>query len=89
MPDISEYLDFRWYDQVWYKEDAGLGETKIGRLLGPTHRFGSLMRYWILPASGIPVSQTRVQRIMYLETCIDANKSIFEVFDDAIQEQFH
>ena len=26
-PDMLEYLDFGWYDQVWYKEDAGLGET--------------------------------------------------------------
>ena len=44
-PDILEYLDFGWYDQVWYKEDSGLGETKIGRFLGPSHRFGSLMIY--------------------------------------------
>ena len=29
-PDFLEYLCFGWYDQVWYKEDAGLGETKIG-----------------------------------------------------------
>ena len=28
-PVISDYLDFGWYDRVWYKEDAGLGETKI------------------------------------------------------------
>ena len=23
-PDISQYLDFDFYDQVWFKEDAGL-----------------------------------------------------------------
>ena len=84
-----EYLDFGWYDQVWYNEDAGLGESKIGQLLGPSHRVGSLMSYWILPASYIPVSQTTLQYITYLETCTDANKSRFKVFDDAIQEQFH
>ena len=28
-PDISEYLGFGWYDRVWYKEDAGLGEIKL------------------------------------------------------------
>ena len=32
--DISKYLDFGWYDRVWYKEDAGLGETKLGQFLG-------------------------------------------------------
>ena len=88
-PDISEYLDFGWYDRVWFKEDAGLGETKIGRFLGPSHRVGSLMSYWVLPASGIPVSRTTVQRITYLETCTDANIARFKTFDDAIQERFH
>ena len=89
IPDILECLYFGWYDQVWYKVDAGLGETKIGRFIGPYHRVGSLMSYWILPDSSISVSQTTVQRIRYLETCTDANKSILEVFYDAIQERFH
>ena len=31
--EISEYLYFGWYDRVWYKEDAGLGETKLERFL--------------------------------------------------------
>ena len=30
-----------------------------------------------------------MQRITYLETCTDANKSRFKVFDDATQERFH
>ena len=30
-----------------------------------------------------------MQRITYLETCTDANKSRFKVFDDAIKEQFN
>ena len=69
--------------------DAGLGETKIGRYLGPSHQAVSLMSYWILPASGIPVSQTTIQRITYLETCTDAKKSRFKVFDGSIQKRFH
>jgi hypothetical protein len=40
--DISEYLDFGFYDHV-YKENAGLGETLIGRWLGVSHRVGGLM----------------------------------------------
>ena len=47
------------------------------------------MSYWVLPASVIPVSRTMVQCITYLETCTNANKSIFKVFYDAIQELFH
>ena len=33
-PDISEYLDFSFYDWCWYNDNAGLGETKLGRWLG-------------------------------------------------------
>jgi hypothetical protein len=36
--DISEYLDFGFYDWVWYRENAGLGITKIGRWLGVSHQ---------------------------------------------------
>ena len=32
--DISEYLDFGFYDWCWYHEIAGLGPTKLGRWLG-------------------------------------------------------
>ena len=30
LPDIAELLDFAFYDQCWYKENDGLGETRIG-----------------------------------------------------------
>ena len=28
--DIPEYLDFGFYDWLWYIENVGLGETKLG-----------------------------------------------------------
>ena len=28
-PDISEYLDFGFWDHVWYKDDGGLSERKL------------------------------------------------------------
>ena len=46
--DIYEYLDFGFYDQVWYHENAGLGERLPGCWLGVSHRVGILMSYWIL-----------------------------------------
>ena len=66
--DISQYLDFGFYNRVWLKEDAGLGETKLGRFLEVYHHIGSLMRYWVLTASGIPMSITNVQRVTNLES---------------------
>jgi hypothetical protein len=65
--DISEYLDFGFYDHVSYKENAGLGDTCIGRWLGVSHRVGSLMSYWIMTKRGTVISRTTVQRVTSLE----------------------
>jgi hypothetical protein len=43
MQDISEYLDFGFYDRIWFLENAGLGERKLGYWLGVSYRIGSLM----------------------------------------------
>ena len=47
------------------------------------------MSYCILPEIGILVSRTTVQRVTYLETCTDASKQRFEVYDKSIKERFH
>ena len=39
-PDISEYLDFTFYDWVTYRANDGLGELSIGQWLGVSHKFG-------------------------------------------------
>ena len=36
-PNISEYLDFGFYNWVWYKDNTGLGEHCIGQWLGIAH----------------------------------------------------
>ena len=51
-PDISEYLDFGFYDHVSYKKIVGLEMTDIGRWLGVYHSIGGLMSYWILTQKG-------------------------------------
>ena len=59
--DISEYLGFGFYDWVIFKDDAELEEVHIGKFIGMHYDVGSLVPYWILPTSGIPVSRTLVQ----------------------------
>ena len=46
--DISEYLEFDFYDRVWFKQDDGDGENKLGRWLGVAYSYGSLMNYWVI-----------------------------------------
>lgn len=87
-PDISEYLDFGFYDWVWFKRDAGIGEIEIGKWLGVSKSTGSLMSYYVLPITGVPVSRTTVQRVTELEKQTEANQQRMAVFDKAIAAQF-
>lgn len=66
-PDISEYLDFGFYDFVVYRANAGLGPNSLGRWLGVSHRVGKLLSYWILTEGGQVISCTTVQRLTNLE----------------------
>ncbi len=66
-PDVSEYLDFGFYDWKWYKDNTGVGDNMFGRWLGVSHRVGNLMSYWILTTYGRVISQTTVQQVANLE----------------------
>ena len=59
--NISEYLDFGFYDRLRYHTNAGLGERLHSRWLGVAHRIGSLMSYWILTQIGSVIARTTVQ----------------------------
>ena len=85
--DISEYLDFGFYDWVWYRENAGLGETKLGRWLGVSHRVGTLMSFWILTSTGKVLSRTTVQRVTNLESKTDDTKTRMQTFTTLITER--
>ena len=75
--DISEYLNFGFYDRVWYHENSGLGERLHGRWLGVYQRIGSLMSYYILTHTGSVISRTTVQIVTNLEVQIDDHKALF------------
>jgi hypothetical protein len=87
-PDISEYLDFGFYDWVWFKRDAGIGEIEIGKWLGVSKSTGSLMSYYALPITGTPVSRTTVQRVTELEKQTEANQQRIAAYDTAIAGRF-
>ena len=88
-PDISENLDFGFYDLVWYRENAGLGEEKIGRWLGVSTNYGSQMSYWVLTSAGYNVSRTSVQRVTNLEQQTVENITRIADFDLKIRTVFN
>ena len=88
-PDISQYLDFGFYDRAWFREYAGLGEKKLGRFLGVPHHIATLMSYWVFPASGIPISRTIVQQVTSLYSQIEHCNKRFEVCYRSIADRFN
>ena len=85
--DISEYLDFGFYDEVWYKDNAGLSPFQPGRWLGVSYRTGRLMCFHILTQTGKVISRSTVQRVTELEKSTAATKDIFAQFDLAISNK--
>ena len=79
--DISDNLDFGFYDQAWFHENSRLGERGLGCWLAASHFNVGTVSYWILKANGYVVSQTTVQRITNMESNISKNQLIFSEFD--------
>lgn len=83
-PDITEYIDFSFYNLVTYKNNPGVHSPEIGRWLGVSHRIGPEMAYWVLPESGRPISCTTVQRITNLEKEEDVWKDKIRAFQNKL-----
>ena len=83
-PDISEYLDFAFYDKVWYKDNAGLSPEEPGRWLGVSSRTGRLMCYHVLTQRRTVVSRSTVTRVTNLEQQTARVIDTFNKFDAAI-----
>ena len=80
--DISEYLDFGFYDWCWYHKNAGLGPTKLGRWLGVVHKVGGLMSYWVLTVNCMVIARTTVQQVTSLEMQATHMKERTQAFDE-------
>ena len=83
--DISEYLDFGFYDWCSYHENAGLGPTKLGRWLGVAHKVGGLMSYWVLTINCTVIARMTVQRVTSLEMQATHMKERTQAFDEAMK----
>ena len=87
--DISEYLDFGFYDQVWYRDNAGLGPTYPGRWLGVSETHGNLMCYWILNENAQVVSRSSVQRVTPLELQTTDHSTTFQNYEIKIKSKLN
>jgi hypothetical protein len=58
---------------------------KIGHWLGPSHRIGASMFFYVLTQNGEIVSSSSVQHLTQLEMMKDEIKARLEQFDDKVK----
>ena len=87
-PDMSQYLDFGFYDWVWYKENAGLDAPRLGRFLDIADAICNTHSFHMLLESGLPIVASTVQRVTQLELETDTNKQRIKSFNDKIADRF-
>ena len=92
-PDISEWLDFDFYDLVWYWDAPHLAITednpRLGRWLGVAHRVGSDMCYWVINEKGNVLARTTVQHVIELDLRTDEMKAKVQAFDKALEDRLN
>jgi hypothetical protein len=86
--DISEWLNFEFYDYVWYWDEKKMDMTQaqrlIGRWLGIAHQIGSNMTYWVLTKNGKVIAHSTVQHITTTDMAQPAIQDSVRVFDTAV-----
>ncbi len=87
-PDVSEFLEFHWFQLVWYYEPSVFPEQNrlIAKWLGVAHRVGQAMCFWILPISGVPIARTTIQAISKEELTSVEVQCMITSYERAIEE---
>jgi hypothetical protein len=91
-PDISEWLDFEFYDLVWWwdrpnKPNINDETKRLGRWLGVSHRVGSDLCYWIVTDSQQVVSKTSVEHVTRDDYLNEDTKAKVKEFEKKLGER--
>ena len=58
-PDISELVEFSWFQRVWHHDPIDPTKDQLGRWMGPAHNVGQGLAYYILNINvGVVVRST-------------------------------
>jgi hypothetical protein len=90
-PDISEWIDFEFYDRVWFydRKKMEMDDTgrKLARWIGVAHRVGSDLCYWLLLPSCKVIARTTVQHVTREDILNDDVRRQVEEFDRHIEDR--
>jgi hypothetical protein len=90
-PDISEWLDFEFYDLVWWldrptKPNFTDNTRQLAHWLGVSHRVGSDLSYWLITKSCKIISKTSVEHVTHDDYLQTDKKAEIEAFNCRLEE---
>ena len=86
--NISEWLDFDFYDLVWCKDNPDSNESAtLGRWLGVAHQQGTSLCYYVLKQNGQILSRTSVQHVTQEDLQSDAIRQQVTDFNTEIERR--
>jgi Reverse transcriptase (RNA-dependent DNA polymerase) len=90
-PDISEWLDFEFYDLVWWLDRANKpnftdSSRRLARWLGVSHRVGSDLCYWLITESGKIIAKTSVEHVTRSDYLEADKKADIDKFNQQLEE---
>jgi len=73
-PNISEYIQHKWFDWVWFNDPDDPDKQRLGRWLGPAHSVGQGMAFHVLTHNGNVMTRSTVVSLSRQELENDSNK---------------
>lgn len=83
-PDITNYIQFEWYQWIYYLDD---GEQKLGKWLVPADTHGGGDAYWVLPRSCRTIVRSTVWAIPEEDMLDPIKKAEREDFERIVMQK--
>ena len=87
-PDISEYVEFEFYEYCWYwdtPQSYPHEKKQLGRWLGIAHRVGQSMVFWIMNVNGKVIGRSTVSPLDPSDHDVDEYKQRMAELDITIK----
>jgi hypothetical protein len=93
-PDISEWLDFEFYDLVWWwhlpgKPNVTDNPRRLACWLGVSHHVGSDLCYWLVTDTGKLVSNSSIQQVTRDDYLQEDMKQQIDEFNKKCEERLN
>jgi hypothetical protein len=87
-PDISEDIEFSWYQPIFYYDDLRFPDSKrnIARWLGVAHCVGQALCYWLLTSAGQVIARTSAQQLTNDDLLSEVVQQEILEFDQCIEQ---